>query len=104
MWVEHEKTHEEGIVNNKYELIIPTEYRQINLMNGDKFYRVNKLNGSEVIYGIIDINGKFILPLEYSWIDEAGKTDAGGKPIYNYDVVKKDGKRYIFNSLTGKLN
>lgn len=96
------KEHKEGVLDTNYKLLIPAEYRQINLMNGDKYYRVNKLQGSEVIYGIIDTKGIFILPFEYSWIDEAGKIDAAGKPVYNYTVTKGN-KNYTFNSLTGEL-
>lgn len=93
-----------GVMNKLYKVIIPTEYESIYLLNGNKYYRLEKqiefINEEGIKepadkYGIADLDGKIVVPVECEWID---------KGIYSYKYsVTKNGENYIFNSLTGKL-
>ena len=93
------------ISHNSLKLIIPTEYSSIYLLNGNKYYRVEKtivfsnnegLKDTKDVYGIIDTQGKISVPIDCSWIDK-------GIPSYRYQV-HRNGKVFTFDAKTGKLS
>ena len=87
--------YQNGVLNSEGKQIIPTEYYYIMLMNGNKYYRLDKELNDINKYGIADLSGKIIVPAECNWID---KNPSGF--IYN---VKKNGEIYKFNAQTGAL-
>lgn len=87
--------NQNGVLNSEGKQIIPTEYYFIMLMNGNKYYRLDKEVNNTDKFGVADLNGKIIVPVECSWIDK--------KPNgFIYGVKKNDGS-YKFNAQTGSL-
>lgn len=83
-----------GVVSHStLKLIIPVKYASIYLFNGNKYYR---LETSKEVYGIVDTQGKVVVPLDCSWIEK-------GISSYKYSV-HRNGKEYIFDAKTGKLS
>ena len=87
--------NQNGVLNAEGKQIIPSEYYFIMLMNGNKYYRLHKEINNVDKFGVADLNGKIIIPVECSWID---KNPSG----FIYNVKKNDGN-YKFNAQTGSL-
>ena len=95
-----------GVVShNTLKLIVPVEYASIYLLNGGKYYRLEKsisflnsegLKEAKEVYGIVDTQGKVVVPLDCSWIEK-------GISSYKYPVLR-NGKEFIFDAKTGKLS
>ena len=99
-----ENNDKQGVLNENFKLIIPAEYYFIMLFPGHKYYRLHKvvtftnqegLPQTQDKYGIADINGNIVVPVECSWIDK-------NLSSYKQKVIK-DGKNYIFDAKTGVL-
>lgn len=85
-----------GIISADFKVIIPPEYYFIMLFPGDKYYRLHKeFSNSADKYGIADMSGKLIVPVDCEWIS---------KNTSSYEQqFKRNGRKYIFNSNTGAI-
>ena len=94
-----------GVISHRtLKLIVPVEYSSIYLLNGNQYYRLEKsisfvnsegLKETKDVYGIVDTQGRVVVPLDCSWIEK-------GIASYKYPVFR-NGKKFIFDAKTGKL-
>lgn len=81
------------LINNKEKVIVAAdEYDYITQEEGGKFYRVEK-SGKE---GIIDYNGKVIIPIKYQYISDHSLTD----DIHIF-ICKNDNEEYEYINENG---
>ena len=94
-----------GIISKDYVIIVEPKYYFINLLNGNMYYRLhdvqiikNKFGLEQEIdkFGVVDIAGNMIIPVDCSWIDKTSNS-------YEYKIIR-NGKEFVFNSKTGILN
>jgi len=111
-----------GIIDGAGEIIIPNEYCYIDFLRTPKYFKGgigemevsefkdeeqnNRTSIANVKWGIVDINNKIIVPIEYDWIDEVESTIwvvyKGGVVYYNDNYQEeywtiKDGKLGVYN-------
>lgn len=89
------------IYSYKYESIFP-----VILSIGGYDYRENKLSNIIVKrngkYGLIDVNGKIVLPLEYDYIEPTKAIGLRGT-IGEFGIIWKNGKCTLINLTSGEI-
>lgn len=73
-----EKDKKYGVMNERYEEIIPCEYQTLLLIDGEHFMFSKGWN-----YGLIDTTNRIVIPAEYERLDRLAKNDT--------IIVKKNG-------------
>lgn len=111
-----------GIINGLGEVVIPNEYCFVDFLKNPKYFKVGigtmeiedfedkeqnfRTSIKNVKWGIVDINHKVIVPIEYEWIDEVESTIwvvyKGGTVFYNDDYQEdywtiENGKLGVYN-------
>lgn len=102
-----------GIINSKGKWVIEPKYTKITYVDTNKTFIVAirpSLQQNNLLYGLVDINGKELLPAKYDYLDELGNhfrfgvgsnedtkdyKDPNAKKEILYGLIDKTGKQII---------